>query len=221
VTFPVFVGVPPTKNPNATPTPIPTTETITSTCPRSQPAAVAAGAAPVVSAAAPSATPATTAPMLPVPPASPVPAASAVPAMVTTAATCPVLSLGNPNPADDLTPGGYFISGLAYDPSATQGSGVARVDLFLGERDNGGTILGSAVPGEVAGSDPRAFSLEVQVPNINRGLDFAAYAISLTGQQTAVTFPILVGVPPAKNPAAAPTPIPTTETTTSTCAAHP
>src|SRR5439155_22187470 len=123
---------------------------------------------------------------------------------VTTTA-CPVLSLANPNPADDLTPGGHVISGTAYDPSATQGSGVARVDLFLGERDSGGAPLGSAVPGSAPDGNPRAFSIEVQVPNINRGLDFAAYAISgITGQETVVTFPVLVGTPPVKDSVATP-----------------
>ena len=217
VTFPVFVGVPPAKNPAATPTPIPTTETVTSTCPRTQPAAVAVGATGASvppfaagTAASPVAPPAMSVPIVPF-------LGAAAPAIAATT-SCPVLSVANPNPADDLIPGGYVISGTAFDPSAASGSGVARVDLFLGERDNGGTHLGSAVPGDVAGSDPRAFSVEVQVPNINRGLNFAAYAVSATtGHETTVTFPVLVGVPPAKNPVATPTPIPAVETVTSTC----
>ena len=147
-----------------------------------------------------------------------VPAGAQTVAPAATPSACPVLSLGNPNPADDLIAGGYFISGSAYDPTATSGSGVSRVDLFLGERDNGGTFLGSAVPGTGATGDPRAFSLEVTIPTENRGLDFAAYAVSATsGQETTVTFPVFVGVPPAKNPAATPTPIPLIETVTSTC----
>jgi hypothetical protein len=209
VTFPVFVGVPPAKNPVATPTPIPTIETVTSTCPQSSSAVVAS--APAVAAVA---TPAAPAVMVAVPGA---PAVAAVAA----ASTCPVLSLGNPNPADNLIAGGMFISGTAYDPTATQGSGVSRVDLFLGERDNGGMFLGSAVPGSAAGGDPRAFSVEVTIPTLNRGVDFAAYAVSArSGQQTTITFPVFVGVPPAKNPVATPTPIPTIETVTSTCASH-
>lgn len=203
ITFPVFVGTPPTNTTGPTPTPIPTTETLTSTCGSMQPSAVAASALPAASA-----------------PASAAPAAPAVAAMAGITA-CPVLSLGNPNPADDLTPGGYFISGTAYDPAATQGSGVSRVDLFLGECDSGGTPLGSAVPGNAPGGNARAFSIEVQVPNINRGLNFAAYATSaITGQETVVTFPVFVGTPPAKSSVATPTPIPTTETITSTCGSH-
>jgi hypothetical protein len=210
VTFPVFVGTPPAKSSSATPTPIPTTENLTSTCGNAMPAAVAASGAPAASA-----------PMGSIPAVPVAPMAGSTGAAVTGTTGCPVLSLGNPNPADDLTPGGYFISGTAFDPAAAQGSGVSRVDLFLGERDNGGTPLGSAVPGNVPGGDPRAFSVEVQVPNITRGLDFAAYAISsITGQETIVTFPVLVGQPPAKNPVATPTPIPSVETVTTTCGTH-
>src|SRR5690242_10191927 len=73
----------------------------------------------------------------------------------TTGTSCPVLSVGNPNPGDNLIPGAYVISGEAYDPAAPAGtSGISRVDLFLGLRENGGTILGSAVPG-AANENPR------------------------------------------------------------------
>jgi len=209
ITVPVFVGVPPAKNPAMTPTPIPSTETITSTCPRTSTAPIAAGAPIVPAMATPGTAPVT----------APAPAAPALGGVAATAA-CPILSIGNPNPADDLIPGGYFISGAAYDPAATMGPGVSRVDLFLGERDNGGTFLGSAVPGTGPNGDPRAFNVEVTIPTENRGLDFAAYAISASGRETTVTFPVLVGAPAAKNPAATPTPIPLVETVTSTCGSH-
>jgi hypothetical protein len=135
---------------------------------------------------------------------------------------CPVLSVANPQPGNDIVAGGLVISGEAYDPNAPQGSsGISRVDLFLGERDQGGTILGSAIPGQTlpgqAVSNPRMFNVEVQVPALNRGLDFAAYAISsVTGQQSAVTFPVYVGVP-ATNSGATPTPVPTTSNNFNTC----
>jgi hypothetical protein len=127
-----------------------------------------------------------------------------------------VLSVANPSPGDTLIPGGLIISGTAFDPATTQGAGIERVDLFLGTRESGGTILGSAVPGS-AGGNPRSFSLEVQVPKLDRGVDFAAYAISaVTGQETAISFPIFVGTP-TTNGVATPTPVPTTQTVTSTC----
>jgi hypothetical protein len=219
VTFPVLVGTP-LKDTVATPTPIPTTETVTSTCPHGPgmvPAtAPAAGAAPAAAAPVMAG-----APILPVPTPGASTAGATSPRTTTAAAStanaCPVLSLSNPSPADTLNQGGYFISGTAYDPAASSGAGIARVDLFLGARDEGGTPLGSAVVGD--GANPRAFNIEVQVPGINRGVDFAAYAISaVTGQETVVTFPVFVGTP-AKTNAATPTPIPTTETVTSTCKA--
>ena len=196
VTFPVFVGTP-TTNGVATPTPVPTTLTQTNTCGSAQPASTTSSAP----AAAPTSV-------------SLVPAPSASGATSSTGG-CPVLSLGNPSPGDTVEPGGLVISGTAYDPSATQGAGIARVDLFLGTRESGGEILGSAVPGE--GGNPRAFSIEVQVPKLNRGVDLAAYAISaVTGQETGVSFPVFVGAP-TTNGVATPTPIPTTETVFSSC----
>jgi hypothetical protein len=206
VTFPIFVGTP-TKS-SATPTPIPTTMNVTSTCPNG-PATSSTTSSSSSAAAAP--TMAAPAPMAP--------GNSTTTSSSTTSgmAACPVLSVANPSPGDDVIPGAYVISGEAYDPNATQGAGITRVDLFLGERDQGGLILGSAVPGENT-SSPRLFSVEVQVPkSLNRGVDFAAYAISaVTGQQTAVTFPVFVGIPSVTT-GATPTPVPTTETVTNTC----
>src|SRR5579859_4704031 len=115
-------------------------------------------------------------------------AAQTAPA-TTTVQSCPVLSVGNPNPGDTVNTGAYVISGEAFDPASQSGAGISSVDLFLGERDQGGTFLGSAVPGN--SSDPRAWSVEVTIPTgFNRGVDFAAYAISsVSGAETAVTFP--------------------------------
>jgi hypothetical protein len=208
VTFPVLVGVPPAKNPAATPTPVPMVENVTSSCSGASGAVSSAPAAPAA-AGTPAAPAAAT-------------AATSTRAVSTAGASCPVLSLGNPNPGDNLITGDMFISGTAFDPAATSGSGITRVDLFLGERDTGGLFIGSATTGTSAGGDPHGFTIKVSIPSgINRGLDFAAYAVSaLTGQETTVTFPVFVGVIPAKNPAATPTPIPTTETVTNTCSAH-
>jgi hypothetical protein len=205
VAFPIFVGTP--ERTSATPTPVPTTETQFSTCPTA-PLAGATNVAinPPVAVGTPG--PAVPAPSMP----------------GTTAAApgteCPVLSLANPSPGDSILSGGLVISGLAFDPSSTSGSGIQSVQLFLGPRDEGGLILGTAVPGSVAGSNPNAFTIQVTIPNsLNRGVDFAAYAMSVTGQETAITFPIFVGVPESTT-GATPTPIPTTQTVTNTCGHH-
>jgi hypothetical protein len=118
-------------------------------------------------------------------------AASAQPAP-TTGQDCPVLQLSNPNPGDLLPNGGYVTSGIAFDPAAPSGTGIARVDFFLGSRDSGGLFLGTTVPGTA--TDPRAFQLEVKLPNAARGDDFVAYAFSsLTSAFTAVSVPVHVG----------------------------
>jgi hypothetical protein len=197
VSFPVFVGTQPKTTGLVTPTPVPQGITVTSTCPAG---AAAAASAPAASAAAPS--------------------TSGTPAATTGAATtgaasnaCPVLSLANPGPGDNLTAGDMFISGTATAPS-----GVSRVDLFLGARDQGGLFLGSGLPGTGPNDNPNAFNVEVTIPNLGRGLDFAAYAIGNNGQETAITFPVFVGTQTVnRNIVATPTPVPTTETLTSTC----
>jgi hypothetical protein len=202
VSFPLFVGSP-VKSFGATPTPIPNTQTITTTCPRQ---AQAASTAPGASAST-----------------TPVASATGVGAPSTTLASssrgCPVLSLANPGPGDKISEGGLVVFGTAYDPAATSDSGIARVDLFLGFRDNGGIALGSAVPGVRVGGNPRAFSLTVDLPDTDSTTVFAAYAISaITGQETVVSFPLFVGSP-VRSFGATPTPIPSTLTLTSTCRA--
>jgi hypothetical protein len=205
VTIPIVVGTLPKSVGLVTPTPVVNlSATVTNNC-----RTISPSTAPATSATSASAT---AVPML-----SPVATGGAVTAPAasgTTASTCPTLSLANPNPGDDLSAGGLVISG-----TATGVSGVSRVDLFLGERDEGGTFLGSGVPGTGTGvSNPNAFSVEVQVPNLGRGVDFAAYAIGANGQEQVVTFPVFVGQEPMNNAGAAtPTPIPATETITSTC----
>jgi hypothetical protein len=207
VTFPIFVGTTTKPSSGATPTPVPTNVTISTTCPHNAAAAPAAPAAP--NAQAPGGTPL---------PAPPVPAAGAAAAGAGALANaCPVLTIGNPNPGGLIPAGGQVMSGSAVAPNAAGGTGVLRVDLFLGERDQGGLFLGSAMPGSGT-AGPDSWSLEVTVPNLGRGVDFAAYAIGTNGQETATTFPVFVGaVPTRSSVGATPTPIPTTSNTTTTC----
>jgi hypothetical protein len=212
VTFPIFVGTP-TKS-NVTPTPVPTTMNVTSTCPNG-PATGSMSSSNASSSNQSSPAEQPTSASMPMVSTS---AGSSSMSSTSGANACPILSIANPQPGDTIVAGGLVISGSAYDPAATQNSGILRVDLFLGERDQGGTVLGSAVPGQDT-SDPRTFSVEVQVPKLNRGLDFAAYAISaVTGKETAVTFPVFVGVP-TTNGVSTPTPVPTTMNVVNSCGA--
>jgi hypothetical protein len=204
VSFPIFVGTPTRSNTGPTPTPVPTDQVISNTCGRSVTTGTGAAAPAAPSAPVASGTPA---------PAAPPAAAGAGAA----ANACPILTLGNPNPGDTMAQGGLVISGGAVIPGLSPAPGVTRVDLFLGERDQGGTFLGSAVPGN-GNAGPTSWSVEVTVPNLGRGTDFAAYAIGANGQETTITFPVFVGVPPTRSATGAtPTPIPQTQTFASTC----
>jgi hypothetical protein len=130
---------------------------------------------------------------------------------VTIPAALPVVQLANPSSGDVLATGDYIVTGTAYDPAATEGAGVSRVDLFLGRREAGGTFLGSAVPGEdtITNVTPDSrlaqtgFQITVTLPTAaTGGADFVAYAYSsVTGREASVIAPIYIGA------AAAPTPL--------------
>lgn len=131
--------------------------------------------------------------------------AAASPADTITTHTRPVLELANPAAGDVVPNGDYMISGIAYDPGANDGAGVSRVDLFLGNRDEGGLFLGEAVPsgdgfvGTQSGHD--GFQLKVTWPNnVSGGRNLFAYAMTSGGDETVVTVPIYVGVGPTPTP---------------------
>jgi hypothetical protein len=143
---------------------------------------------------------------------------------VSCASSAPVLQLANPGPGDVLSQGDYIVSGVAFDPTVTQGIGIDRVDLFLGQRDSGGVFLGEATLGQDQGN-PRGFQVKVKLPDgTNGGRDFVAYAVSsATGEQTSESVPVFVGAVPTATPITsnAPTPIPLSVTTHSTCGSSP
>ena len=129
----------------------------------------------------------------------------------------PVLSLANPDPGDVLSTGDFVVSGAAFDPVVTSGSGIARVDLFLGDRDNGGLFLGSTTPA----ASGQLFQIKANLPNsANGGHDFVAYAYALNGQETTVAVPVFVGAAPTPTPTSSNlAPVALVESTTSTCRA--
>jgi len=92
------------------------------------------------------AAPTTTVPVMP--PATQ-PGQPAAPTTTTTT-TSPVsastvtFDVANPSPGDTIKVGGYVIEGVAVDRSATSGTGIDRIDVFLDNRDTGGTIVGEA-----------------------------------------------------------------------------
>jgi hypothetical protein len=122
----------------------------------------------------------------------------------TAPASCaPVLDLANPAPGEMLLPGAYTIQGAALDPTAAQGSGIDQVSFFLGDRNAGGMALGVAQPDKGPRLDD--FSVTVTLPSARLGeQQFVAYAhSSLTGKETQVSFPIVLGEDPSKTPLSA------------------
>jgi hypothetical protein len=137
------------------------------------------------------------------------------------ASVCPALQLDNPNPGDTVMPGGYVVSGIAFDPAVTVGSGVARVDFYLGPRENGtGIFLGSAtpIPNPESFGPPR-FQASLSIPKLSSsGGDFVAYAFDAsTNAVTTVDIPVRLGdVPSPRGGAAQVTP---TASVSSNCGA--
>jgi len=122
-----------------------------------------------------------------------------------------LLALANPSAGDLLNNGSVMIEGLAYDPAATTGSGIDRIELFLGDRDAGGLFLGSTEPGTstnplVAEPGSRlaqnGFAIRASVPgNVSGSQWLFAYAhSSVTGKDVIVAVPVMVGAPLSPTP---------------------
>jgi len=122
------------------------------------------------------------------------------------------LQVANPTPGSELGGGDYVFQGTARDLNAASGNGIAEVQAFLGDRDNGGMILGSTQP-QMSGDMPGAFTLSATLPdNTTGGETLYFYGISaLSGQEAVVEVPIALGVP------ASSVGMDTTQTATVTC----
>jgi len=135
--------------------------------------------------------------------------AAAEPANVVVPSGHPVLDLANPSAGEVVLNGDYIVSGMAFDPNATEGSGISRVDLFLGNRDEGGLFLGEAVPGSSDAMSSTAgtrlaqdgFQIKVTMPTgVSGGHNLYVYTMATSGQESVTTVPIYVGQPPAPTP---------------------
>jgi hypothetical protein len=104
----------------------------------------------------------------------------------------PVLSVANPQPGDRLPAGNLHIQGTAYDTSASSGSGVDRVQVFLGPREYGGTHLADASLGRPGENDWDV------VVNLTSGVEklFVYARSSATGREAEVSIPVEVGALP-------------------------
>jgi hypothetical protein len=114
----------------------------------------------------------------------------------------PVLSVANPSAGGVLSVGDLIVEGQAFDPSASSGSGVDSVELFLDSRDSGGISIGSGVPGENGAPNDRTFVIKATIPSTaNGGHDFVVYARSAaTGEETIVSTPVFIGAAPTPTP---------------------
>lgn len=113
----------------------------------------------------------------------------------------PYVAVANPTPGDTLAVGGLDIAGKAFDPSASadQGSGIDRVQVFLGDRDRGGLHLGDArlgLPNSAAapGSQFAYAGWDVVVTLPSGSHTLFVYARSfVTGKESSIQIPVKVG----------------------------
>jgi hypothetical protein len=103
--------------------------------------------------------------------------------------------LANPDPGSMVEPGGYVVQGVAMDPRAGQAPGIDRVDIFLDSREEGGTNLGTAVPGMTTGPfGPDSFQTTIDLPDMVGGHNLVAYAHSaFNGAESVISVPIAIG----------------------------
>ncbi|MBV9354743.1 MAG: hypothetical protein JO023_04380 [Chloroflexi bacterium] len=112
------------------------------------------------------------------------------------------LTLFDPLPGAQLPAGVYTMQGVALDTSAQQGTGVDRVQVFLGDRDRGGRLLATAKlglehPYAVPGSQfsTAGWSGTLDLSGLAGTHSLFAYArSSVDGSELAVSVPITIGV---------------------------
>jgi hypothetical protein len=99
----------------------------------------------------------------------------------------PVLEIGNPHLLDKV-PAGLDMQGTAYDPQAAQGSGIDRVQVFLEDREKGGTHLGDA---NLAGPISNGWQIVVTLPPGLHTL-FVYARSAATGLEAVASIPVQV-----------------------------
>jgi hypothetical protein len=110
------------------------------------------------------------------------------------------LDVGNPTPGDTIHVGRIWIEGIAFDRAAEEGQGIERIDVFLGDRDQAGTLIGRAALGieTPAADDPRlansGWTAEVSLTRRMTGAHtLFFYALSaVTGEELVVGVPVQV-----------------------------
>jgi hypothetical protein len=108
--------------------------------------------------------------------------------------------VGNPSTGDSIHVGRFLIEGIAFDRAADDGPGIEHIDVFLDDRDSGGTLVGRGVLGapspvpddpELAGSGWTARVMLTSRMTGSHTMFF--YALSgVTGEELIVTIPVHV-----------------------------
>jgi hypothetical protein len=108
--------------------------------------------------------------------------------------------VGNPSPGDTIHVGGLKIEGIAFDRTADESPGIERVDIFLEDRDQAGTLIGHAAVGvpTPAADDPElansGWNAEVMLTRHMTGPHtMFFYAMSgVTGEEIIIAVPVQV-----------------------------
>jgi hypothetical protein len=106
----------------------------------------------------------------------------------------PQVKISNPHPGASAVAGPWFVSGTAWDPAASSGSGIDQVQVFLDNRDLGGTWLANAT---LSGNGANGWEANISLPDNNTGTHALwVYARSdVTGKEVATSVPIVTSAP--------------------------
>jgi len=179
ISLPIAIGEPPSKA-FATPPP----DTVTERCMAGSAGTVTSTTTttPSTTATSPSTTTTTTG----------VQPSTTTPATTMPSATTITFEVGNPSAGDTIHAGAMHIEGIAFDKEATEGTGIDRIEVFLDNRDEGGTIIGQGSFGSP--STPEMWIATVNLPNNLLGLHtLFFYALSsVTGEEAVMEVPVTV-----------------------------
>jgi hypothetical protein len=104
-------------------------------------------------------------------------------------------SVANPSPGNQEIPLSLTMSGTAMDATAKDGTGISRVQAFLGNRDAGGLFIGEAELGQQPVGPPGSWSISAAFPdNVVGGQQLFVYALSsVSGTEAVVNVPVAFG----------------------------
>ena len=120
-----------------------------------------------------------------------------------------MFDVANPGPGDTIHVGNLVIQGTAMDTAADSGNGIDAIDIFVGDRDQGGMIVGHGtfdvtqltdtegggmVVGQTDDSAANTWNAEVTLPSNltgSRTLWFYVHS-AITGEEQTVSIPVTI-----------------------------